>query len=215
MPHKSRKCKTNSHREIIMTLEQYDNVIHIISGCRQTSTLNLANKGIRDLSDVLCHNNGEVERTIYNNVKYIDLSNNEIASIKQLNKFKNVVGILAPNNKIKQIYSIPQSVSKLYLNDNEIKFFNLRKKYENINIINLSRNNLESFKFLNYMPNLTQLSLNQTKLKDDFFSAIFSLKELRYLVLNGVFFEKKDIKYLKQQIKMNKNINSLFFQKHI
>lgn len=193
-----------------MTLEQYDNVIHIIDSCRQISTLNLANKGIRDLSDVLYHNNSEIERTIYNNVKYIDLSNNEIASIKQLNKFKNVVGIHAPNNKIKHIYSIPQSVSKLYLNDNEIQFFNLRKKYENINIINLSRNNLQSFKFLNYMPNLTQLSLNQTKLKDDFFSAIFSLKELRYLVLNGVFFEKKDIKYLKQQIKMNKNINSLF-----
>lgn len=163
------------------------------------------------------------------NLRYLDLSANQISNIEILKKLVNLNELYLNSNKISDINILQElpglnilelidnqikdiavlenlsNLTRLYLSDNNlIDDFSIIEKLTNLRSLSLGQNNIEDINFLSKLSNLIELSLFQNKIRN--INVLKKLPNLKWLDLS----DNRDIKNL-MLVERIYSLNSFIF----
>jgi len=138
-------------------------------------------------------------------VELLDLSYNNITSLKGLEKFTNLKYLIIHHNKIKSLSGIEILVNLEFLDisHNKIKSIIEIKKLINLIHLNISKNKIKLLNGIEYLINLEKLCVNDNKIKS--LKIIAKLNNLRFLDINNN--KIKSVAWIEKLI----NLKNLYF----
>lgn len=186
--------KIYKKNEIMKTIEASEEIIDSIT------KLNFSNKNIekikglekfKNLADLNLHNNKIEDISALKNLdklEILDLSNNILKDdqIKVIGNIKSLKELNLKNNKkITNVVDMSKlnNLTILDLQDNKIQSLNGMQSLENIEKLRLSNNNIESINELKQYVNIKELTLANNSISD--MTAVLNMKKLEELDLSG------------------------------
>ncbi len=162
----------------------------------------------------------------FQDIKYLDLSNNEISKISGLGNFRNLTYLNLSNNNISKISGLDNNKNLTYLNlrKNKITEITGLKNLTKLMELNLSDNFISKISSLDSLLKLRRLNLDKNKIKhidglnslikltdlslcDNFITSLSGLSQLRDL--NSFKIDNSKLEVLDCFIYCQKNSNSL------